>query len=357
MRTRWIVVSFLLAAGAAAACEEGTLGTSAPARAHGIVNGVVEEGFPSTVALGTEMGGPSAMCTGNLLTPRVLVSAAHCGDGIPIELVQSMGVAFFGTDVSAADAAIGFDDLIIHPDYVPLDSAAGELGAFDLSIFVLKEDAPVDAEPTWFNREAITDEEIGSAIKSVGFGITGPDNNDSGIKRSADMLIAEYDDNFLISKNFYNPNNANICSGDSGGPQFFFRYGFWIEAAVHSWGDQYCTVESGSTRVDIATEWILDQIEAVHGTRDVCEINGWYEDGVCHPFCDLADPDCAPDGGTEEDGGTDTDADAGPDGGDDMGLTGGCGCSISQRSPSAALSALALALIAAFVLARRRGRR
>ncbi|MCK9461055.1 MAG: trypsin-like serine protease [Proteobacteria bacterium] len=353
MRTRWIFVSFLLAAGVSAACDEGTLETYTPVRQHGIVNGETEEGFPSTVALGADFGGPTAMCTGNLLTPRVIISAAHCGDGIPIEMIQSLGVAFFGTYVASADAAIGFDNLVIHPDYVELDNTIGELGQFDLSIFVLKEDAPV--EPTWFNRVAITDEDIEAELKSVGFGITGPDNDDSGTKRSATLLLAEYDDNFLISKNFYNPNNANICSGDSGGPQFFFRDGFWVEGAVHSWGDQYCAVESGSTRVDIATEWILDQIEDVHGSRDVCEINGWYDDGVCHPFCDEADPDCVPDAGPEDDGGVT--ADAGADAGDDSGLTGGCGCSISQRSSSGLLSALLFSLIAGLILVRRRRRR
>jgi MYXO-CTERM domain-containing protein len=259
-----------------------------------------------------------------------------------------MGVAYFGTNVAAADAEIGFDNLVIHPDYVPLDNAVGELGEFDLSIFVLKEDAP--AEPTWFNREAITDDQIGAEITSVGFGITGPDASDSGIKRFAPLVLADYDENFLISKNFYNPNNANICSGDSGGPQFFYEGGFYIEGAVHSWGDQDCAVESGSTRVDIATEWILDQIEAVHGSRDVCEINGWYGDGLCHWFCDLPDPDCVPDGGTEEDAGV---PDGGADAGSETGLTGGCGCTISS-SASPTASALFFVLIGAFLLIRRR---
>jgi kallikrein len=353
MRIRLLVVSLLVAAGAALfACNEEMAENYTPVRQHGIVNGTEVEpgGFPSTVALGTEMGGPQAMCSGNLLTPRVIVSAAHCGDGIPIELVQSMGVAFFGNDVSDADAAIGFDDLIIHPDYVPLDNATGELGEFDLSIFVLKEDAP--AEPTWFNRDAITDDDLGAELTSVGYGITSSTASDSGIKRYATLTLADYDENFLLSYVASNPNNSNICSGDSGGPQFFHLGGFYIEGAVHSWGDTNCAIESGSTRVDIATEWILDQIEAVHGTRDVCEINGWYGDGLCHWFCDLKDPDCVPDGGVEEDAGV-PEVDGGTDAGNEPGLTGGCGCSISS-SASPATSALVLFLIGAFLLIRRR---
>jgi hypothetical protein len=236
MRTRLLVVSFLLAAGGVqgTGCEEGERGYTAVQTGRGIVNGQLEHGFPSTVALGTEMGGPQAMCSGNLLTPRVIVSAAHCGDGIPLSVIQAAGVAFFGSDVSAADAAIGFDNVVIHPDYVPLDSAAGELGEYDLSVWVLKEDAPAGIEPTWFRRDPITDDELAGEVKSVGFGITGPTASDSGIKRSATLILADYDDNFLYSKNSFNPNNANICSGDSGGPQFVFQDPFWIEEAVHS---------------------------------------------------------------------------------------------------------------------------
>jgi MYXO-CTERM domain-containing protein len=362
MRTRLLVVSFLLAAtGALGACEE-PVDSFTPVRQHGIINGeVAAEGqFPSVVALGGAFGGdPSAMCSANLVTPRVLISAAHCGADIPEPLIVGLGVAYFGNDISDPDEEIGFQDFAYHPGYVPLDSGAGELGKFDLSVFVLEADA--SAEPTWFRRDAVTDDDLEAEMTSVGFGVTSAEGGGSGVKRYATLVLHDYDENFLLSMNYYNPNYANICSGDSGGPQFFFQDGFWIEGAVHSWGDQNCTVESGSTRVDIAVEWLLDRIEEVHGTRDVCEINGWYEDGVCHPFCDLPDPDCAvdTDTGTEGDAGVQDDGgapgDGGPlaDAGTGLASTGGCGCAIASSS-SPAPSALFLSLIAAFLFLRRR---
>ena len=36
-------------------------------------------------------------------------------------------------------------------------------------------------------------------------------------------------------------------------------------------------------------------MEDVHGTRDICEANGWYDDGVCVDllgYCEMEDPDC-----------------------------------------------------------------
>lgn len=351
MRARLMILA-LAAAAAPVSCTEDGIETFRPVHGQGIVNGQLEPGFPSTVALGGEFGGTvSAMCTGNLITPRVVLSAAHCGNGIPIEIVQAMGKAYFGADVSAPDDAIGFDDLVIHPDYEELVSEpGGDLGQFDLSVFVLSEEAAV--EPTWFRRDAITDGDVGAVLTSVGFGITSATGDDSGLKRSAELILSDYDENFLLNYVADNPGSTNICSGDSGGPQFFFRDGFWVQGAVHSWGDQNCVYSSGSTRVDIAVEWILDQVEAVHASRDVCGINGWYGDGVCHPFCDQPDPDCALDTDTEP-------ADAGPadagaaDGGDPGGEDGGCGCTVTPRGAPLG-SALLFALLGSVLLLRRR---
>ena len=36
----------------------------------------------------------------------------------------------------------------------------------------------------------------------------------------------------------------------------------------------------GSTRIDTLMPWILENVEAVHGTTDFCSINQVYDDGV-----------------------------------------------------------------------------
>ena len=346
-----IIVMFGLLVGACCfgACAEEDRSTVTMVHGKGIVNGQLEEGFPSAVSIGGSFGDETmSMCTGNLITPKVIISAAHCGDGVPLWLITGAGVAFFGSDILDPDNAIGFDDHIVHPDYEELVSEPGGfLGRFDLSIFVLKEEATV--EPTWFRRNEITDDDLDAELTSVGFGVTSGGGDGSGIKRSATLTLDEYDDNFLLSHVATNPNDANICSGDSGGPQFFFTDDHWIQGAVHSWGDVDCLIESGSTRVDIATEWILDQVENVHGTRDVCEINGWYDNGVCDPFCDEPDPDCdeTPDG----DAGA---GDAGDAGGAGLVPPGdGCGCSTSSR-PSPISAVFFVLFLAAFLV---RGRK
>ena len=80
----------------------------APVRALPIVNGDLEEDFPTVVALGAEFNGTAfSACTGNLITPRIVLTAAHCGGDLPLELVIQFGSAFWGSDVTAADGVFG----------------------------------------------------------------------------------------------------------------------------------------------------------------------------------------------------------------------------------------------------------
>jgi len=309
-----------------------------------IVNGSYESGFPSAVAMGAEINDVAfSMCTGNLITPEIVLSAGHCGDEIPIELIVELGQAFFGPSVHEPDEAIGFVDFAVHPDYVPLQNGiGGTLGEYDLSVFVLAE--PAQARPTWFNRDPFTDEDVGMEMVSVGFGSTGADGYGSGQKRSAALTLDEYDEMFLITYSDTNPDEANICSGDSGGPQFEVdEDGNAVQLAVHSWGDLDCLVSGGSTRIDIAQEWLLDRIEEVHGTRDVCEASGWYDDGVCDEVCDEEDPDCFV---GDDDTAGDDDVDVQSDEGD--------GCECQGASSSSGLGDLAVLALIGFSLTRRR---
>lgn len=303
-----------------------------------IINGQLEEGFPSVFSLGADFGANRlSICTANLITPRILLTAAHCGEDVPIDLLVVAGRAFGGGDINEAEHVLSFSGAVLHEDYVPLaNGPRGTLGENDIGVIILAEDAPVRA--TLFRAAPLSDEVVGSDLLSVGFGITETGRGE-GVKRSAALKLDELDPMFLISENDSNPTGSNICSGDSGGPQFAQEDGQWVQWAVHSWGDQNCEQLSGSTRVDVVAEWVADRIEEVHGTRDQCEANGWYEDGACDLGCPEIDPDCL-----------EPEPDDALEGDEDGGAKGGC-AAVGARAPSALLVLLGLGLGA------RRGRR
>ena len=57
-----------------------------------IVNGQQEYGFPSVVSLGAEFGDNAfSACTGNVITPKLVLTAAHCSGDLPMEAVLSFG--------------------------------------------------------------------------------------------------------------------------------------------------------------------------------------------------------------------------------------------------------------------------
>lgn len=297
-----------VAAVVAVGCTVGQDDSLAGSTQQRIVNGAPELEGPFVAALGDERSGAAeGFCTATVITDRLLLSAAHCGANMPADYVESDLRAFFGADISAYERAEGIDAWHIHPSYEP-SPPAGEGKPYDFSVLVLT--SPVPIEPARIHFGPMDDALVASGVTSVGFGCTTWGGGEFGQKSSAALTVDTVQELFLLSVTDTNPSQANICAGDSGGGMFLARSSDWVQIGVHSEGLAFMggvPVVTVSGRVDVAATWLRDRLEAVHGERDICQINGWYDDGVCDDSCELSDPDCD----LPVDAGPDADASAG----------------------------------------------
>lgn len=293
----WLAMSVALA---------GTAPEADPSEAY-IVNGeeIGKNKFPSAVAIGFDVPnfGRQATCSASFITPRILLTAAHCTaeferQGISPDILNNVAVAFLGAEVNEPGIeTIGFQDFINHPRY----SGSQTRISNDIGVVVLEERTRI--QPVWIQTEPVADAKVvGSEVTSVGFGITSSSSQgSSGIKRKAELVVSDVDEQFLYVNAADNATRSNVCSGDSGGPQYFERKnGRLLQWGVHSFvfslsGGDPCLSASGSTRVETFTGWILDRIGEVHDTTDGCAINDLYGDRLCDTFCDEPDPDCEAD--------------------------------------------------------------
>ena len=255
-----------------------------------IFHGTVAEAddFPEVVGLGV-FG--LTLCTGVVITDRLILTAAHCAVDLPPEIALEVGSAFFGPTPQESQP-IGLVNMWLHPDYVRLTtdgSGPYTLGEADVALIELAEDAP--AAPVWFRTLPFDDDVLGEEVTSVGFGLA--EDGSAHTKRHAVLTLDELSDWHLVSKASTNDERASVCNGDSGGPKYGRNLDGELEVwGVHSWVSTNCKGESGSTRTDKVADWLLGLVHEVHGTTDVCELHARYDDGVCDRSCDRPDPDC-----------------------------------------------------------------
>jgi len=257
-----------------------------------IVGGSPSPLDPSVIMLST-----FGSCTGSLIAPNVVLTAAHCVSDPILSGNKSVGNVRFGSGGGSFTDQIGVADMAMHRFY----DAPGFL-EWDIALVKLDRDAPVEFPLLPYNTQPLNDDWIGTPLRTVGFGVTdGAEQTGFGTKRQVDLTLDEVTF-FHIG---LGSATRNICQGDSGGPTFAKIDGVETIMGVASFGSDDCRARSYISRTDVSIGFIEQIVDAWYGPcrRDgVCVTDGcrtpdpdcdWCGfDGFCATECEAPDFDC-----------------------------------------------------------------
>jgi secreted trypsin-like serine protease len=276
----------LLGIGALAACGAPS---SVGSVSQNIINGVTDSNDAAVVMVLSQVPGSmsASLCTGSVISPHVILTAAHCVDpavvGAGAKTIVFIGAVLPQTSAPPADQLLTVKETHFNMSFDQNNPQNGN----DVAVVILAN--PTTITPVPYNRDPIPQSMVGQPARLVGYGITsGTDMTGAtaGTRRTAPSTLAKLDNLFVGLQD----GSHGICEGDSGGPSFMMFNGVERIVGVTSFGFNGCPLtgqqgfEAGNdTRVDTYASfidmWVTMFDPPAKGPGDMCN-----SDSDCIPL-------------------------------------------------------------------------
>ena len=246
VRTMALVSLLTLAGCTGAAMEPAVVGEE-------IIGGTTDTTDSAVVLLYMTVPGQQggALCTGEVISPHVVLTAAHCTGGEDPSVTNATWRVFLGDDFSTATAANLLAVKEVH--YNPSFSISNLPGGNDVGVAILQDALPSTIAPLPFNRASMDTGFDGQPVRFVGYGLDNATaQTGAGVKRTTTTTLSDHTSLLL----HFSDGTHETCNGDSGGPAFMTLGGKETIVGLTSYGDVNCAAGGYDTRVDAMAAWI-----------------------------------------------------------------------------------------------------
>jgi hypothetical protein len=198
-------------------------------------------------------------CSGTLIAPAVVVTAAHC---LPTSSADATKLGFT-TDGDIGEPprpSAGVVDVVVHEQFVR-DATTDTRNLHDIGLVLLDRNLPVPVASLDDGLDALA---VGALLDVAAYGVPAVDGV-PGLRRAGRVPVSFVDDTELVAGS----EDVQICTGDSGGGAFPPQTN--LLAAIVSRGshaDTLCDAQTIFTRVDVHRPWLVERMNDLQRRAD-----------------------------------------------------------------------------------------